>query len=277
MIDFITVNWKTPELVELVVKSIRKFVKVPHEIYVVNNGDMNDIKGLEEMFHTRTNVHIVEGVTQLPNSTIPGLKKDIPDPHIKSKIDGRVLHLASYALAEGMKIGIHAGTNKYVSFIQTDVVFLNEWTDYVLPLLEDNEFVSYAWKLHHDAAGACHWSIMKRSLFDSDYLYEPGDLYPNIYYKDTFCFLSLWARKKNKNFHICRNSLNNPELKKEHILAMPHGEQAWVGGKPFLYHHGRGTSKAVDVADSAIKPQNSKHIHDLWIRQVNGYLRSKDV
>ena len=37
---------------------------------------------------------------------------------------------------------------------------------------------------------------MKRSLFDSDFLYEEGDLYPNIHYKDTLGLLSLWEREK---------------------------------------------------------------------------------
>ena len=37
-IDFITVNWKTPDLIKVTVDSIEKFVDIPHIIYVVNNG-----------------------------------------------------------------------------------------------------------------------------------------------------------------------------------------------------------------------------------------------
>ena len=137
-IDFITVNWKTPDLIKVTVDSIEKFVDIPHNIYVVNNGDMNDIKHLNKIFSDKDNVYILEGVEQLPNSTIPGLEKDIEDPWIHTKHDRRKVHLASYALAEGLKIGIHAGSGDYVSFIQSDVVFLNKLTYDVLPLLEEN-------------------------------------------------------------------------------------------------------------------------------------------
>ena len=80
------------------------------------------------MFKDNDNVHIVKGVEQLPDSSIPGLEKDIEDPWIHTKHDRRKVHLASYALAEGLKIGIHAGSGDYVSFIQSDVVFLNKKT-----------------------------------------------------------------------------------------------------------------------------------------------------
>ena len=52
-IDFITVNWKTPDLIKVTVDSIEKFVDIPHNIYVVNNGDMNDIKHLNKIFRQR--------------------------------------------------------------------------------------------------------------------------------------------------------------------------------------------------------------------------------
>ena len=173
-IDFITVNWKTPELVKIVLESIEKFVKLPYEVYVVNNGDVRDMQELSDLFKEKDNVHIVKGVEQLPDSSIPGLEKDIEDPWIHTKHDRRAVHLASYALAEGLKIGLLAGKSKYVSFIQSDVVFLNQWTDDILPMLEENEFVCYAWRLDIDQANLPQWSVMKRSLFESDYLYEEG-------------------------------------------------------------------------------------------------------
>ena len=52
-IDFNTVNCKTPELIKVTVDSIEKFVDIPHNIYVVNNGDMNDIKHLNKYFQTK--------------------------------------------------------------------------------------------------------------------------------------------------------------------------------------------------------------------------------
>jgi len=262
-IDFITVNWKTPDLVKITLDSIEKFVKLPYEVYVVNNGDDSDIDVLNQLFKDKDNIHIIKGVEQLPDSSIPGLEKDIEDPWIHTKHDRRKVHLASYALAEGMKMGVLEGKSQYVSFIQSDIVFLNEWTDDILPLLEKNEFVSYAWR--HDIDQACtpQWSVMKRSIFESDYLYEKGDLYPNIHYKDTFGLLSLWTREKEKEFYICQNSLNERELKKHHILDLPHGEQGWINDKPFIYHYGRGTSRGPDL-------------RKLWIEKTTEYMRTFD-
>tara|TARA_B100000575_G_C23143268_1_gene666072 strand:+ start:10160 stop:10948 length:789 start_codon:yes stop_codon:yes gene_type:complete len=259
-IDFITVNWKTPDYIKLTVDSIRKFVTIPHHVYVVNNGDMSDIDYLKNIFEDNHNVHILEGIKQLPNSSIPGLKKDIEDPWIHTKHDKRKVHLASYALAEGLKIGLKKGSSDYVSFIQSDVVFLDEWVDDVLPMLEENEFVSYSWRHDIDQANLPQWSVMKRSIFDSDFLYEPGDLYPNIHYKDTLGLLSLWVRKKEKKYFICKNSWNDRSLKSQHILDVPHGEQGWINGKPFVYHYGRGTTR-------------DKNLKQIWIDSVSNYLK----
>ena len=50
-IDFIIVNWKTPELIKITLESIEKFVKLPYEVYVVNNGDDSEIDILNDLFH----------------------------------------------------------------------------------------------------------------------------------------------------------------------------------------------------------------------------------
>ena len=78
-IDFITVNWKTPQLIKITLDSIEKFVKIPYKFYVVNNGDVRDMDVLIELFKDNDNVHIVKGVEQLPDSSIPGLEKDVED------------------------------------------------------------------------------------------------------------------------------------------------------------------------------------------------------
>ena len=67
---------------------------------------------------------------------------------IHTKHDRRKVHLFQLRF-EGLKIG-NIGSGDYVSFIQSDVVFLNKWTDDVLPLLEENEFVCYGWRYDID-------------------------------------------------------------------------------------------------------------------------------
>ena len=37
-IDFVTVNYKTPDLIKIEVESIKKYIKFPYNIYIVNNG-----------------------------------------------------------------------------------------------------------------------------------------------------------------------------------------------------------------------------------------------
>ncbi len=98
--------------------------------------------------------------------------------------------------------------------------------------------------------------------FDSDFLYEEGDLYPNIHYKDTLGLLSLWAREKNKKFFICKNSGHGGDrsLVREHVLNIPNGEQGWINDTPFVYHYGRGTTRADDLKSS-------------WIKAVSEYLK----
>jgi hypothetical protein len=208
-------------------------------------------------------VKVIKGVYQLNDSSIPGLKKDIGNPWIHTKYDRRKVHLASYALAEGLKKGLLSGSSEYVSFIQTDVVFLNEWTDDVLPMLEHNVFVSYAWRHDIDQANLPQWSIMKREIFENNFFREDGDLYPNIHYKDTFGLFSLWVRDTNQNYHICENSLNDKSLKDKHILDLPHGEQGWINSKPFIYHYGRGTTRG-------------EGLRKLWIETVENYLEDSD-
>ena len=262
-IDFITVNWKTPDMVRVTYESIKKFVNLPFTFWGVNNGEQDDFNQLCDQFEGDKNVKVIKGVYQLNDSSIPGLKKDIGNPWIHTKYDRRKVHLASYALAEGLKKGLLSGSSEYVSFIQTDVVFLNEWTDDVLPMLEHNVFVSYAWRHDIDQANLPQWSIMKREIFQNNFFREDGDLYPNIHYKDTFGLFSLWVRDTNQNYHICENSLNDKSLKDKHILDLPHGEQGWINSKPFIYHYGRGTTRG-------------EGLRKLWIETVENYLEDSD-
>ena len=68
---------------------------------------------------------------------------------------------------------------------------------------------------------------------------------------------------KNKKFYICDNSLNQRELKKYHVLDLPHGEQGFINYKPFVYHFGRGTSRG-------------EHLKKLWIKKTTEYLGNID-
>ena len=177
----------------------------------------------------------------------------------ETKHDKRVVNLDSYAQAVGMEIGIKAGTGKYVCNVEHDVVFLGKWVKDLLPLLIKNVFVSYAWRHDIDQALTPQFSVVERSTLENNYLFEPGDIYPNVHYQDTFGMLSLWARRKDENFCILVNSLNEPGLKSQHVLDVPHGEQGWIEGKPFVYHYGRGGGR-------------NDYLYQLWIEKTNEYL-----
>jgi hypothetical protein len=262
IIDFVTVVFKRMDYVKLIHESIKKYVDYPYKYYIVNNGDNSEnsleLKKLNEMFGEDDNVVIVEGIHQINQDdglyapSIPNQKYS-QEYYIENygwdgycKYDGRAVGMASWLQAEAMTIGTKVGNGKYICQIEHDVVFLNKWVEHVLPMLEENSFVSYAWRYEIDIPCTPQWSILKRETIENNFYKEPGDLYPNCHYKDTYGLLSLWARENNQPYVILKNSWNNRELKSEHLLNLNFGDEAWVNGVPFIHHAGRGATRSID-------------------------------
>jgi len=280
-IDFVTVVYKRVVYAKLIHESIKKYINYPYTYYIVNNGDNSknspELEQLREMFKDEPNVVIVEGVHQINQDDgmiVPSRTDGINGKYSQqyyienygwdgySKYDRRPLGMGSWLQAEGMTIGTKKGKGKYICQVEHDVVFLNEWVDYILPLLEKNCFVSYQWRFDIDQALTPQFSIIKRETIENNFYKEEGDLYPNCHYKDTYGLLSLWARENNLPFVILPNSANNPSLKSKHVINFMHGDEGFINGIPYLHHAGRGSARSQDKADQ-------------WVEITSKYLNIK--
>lgn len=277
-IDFITVIYKRLIYAKLIHESIKKYVNYPYTYYIVNNGDnskdSSDLSQLKEMFKDEPNVVIVKGVHQInqdDGTYVPSKQTGkYPQKYFienygwdgYTKYDRRPLGFASWLQAKGMEIGTKKGNGKYVCQVEHDVVFLNEWVEDILPLLEDNSFVSYCWRHDIDQALTPQWSVVKRETIENNFYKEEGDLYPNCHYKDTYGLLSLWAREKNQPYVILENSNENKSLVSKHALNLSFGEEGFINGVPFLHHMARGAMR-------------SNNYFEQWITEITKYLNVK--
>lgn len=277
-IDFVTVVYKRVIYAKLIHESIKKYVNYPYTYYIVNNGDNTEnsleLKKLNELFKDEPNVVIVKGVQQVNQDDGPCVpaqnKGKYPQSYFienynwdgYSKYDRRALGFGSWLQAKGMTIGTKMGKGKYICQVEHDVVFLNSWVDYILPLLEENSFISYCWRHDIDQALTPQFSVVKRETIENNYYKEEGDLYPNCHYKDTYGLLSLWARETNKPYIILPNSWNDKSLKSKHLLKFKHGDEGFIDGVPYLHHAGRGSARSQDIANQ-------------WVDEVSEYLNIK--
>lgn len=274
-IDFVTVVYKRFDFARLIHESIKKYVDYPYTYYIVCNTnlvDKNDhLSQLHDMFKDEPNVVIVTGIEQINADDgiyVPGKAGEKYNQQYyidnygfdgKTKYDGRMLGFASWLQSEGMTIGVRRGTGKYICHVEHDCVFLNKWVDEILPLLENNVFVSYQWRHDIDQALTPQFSIMKRDTIENNYFKEEGDLYPNCHYKDTYGLLSLWARETNQPFYICKNSTEDRSLKSFHVLDF-NGDEGFINDIPFIHHGGRGATRTDDY-------------YHTWIDMVTKYLK----
>jgi len=274
-IDFVTVVFQRMDYVKLIHESIKKYVDYPYTYYIVNNGDNSknsaELKLLEDMFANENNVIIVNGIHQVNQDdgvVVPAkANQKYPQEYFienygwdgYTKYDKRPLGFASWLQSEAMTIGTKIGNGKYICQVEHDVVFLNKWVDDILPLLNDNSFVSYCWRHDIDQALTPQWSILKRETIENNFYKEPDDLYPNCHYKDTYGLLSLWARECNQPYVILKNSFEDHNLKSKHILDVPFGEEGFINGVPFMHHGSRGAIRSEDH-------------YEKWIFEVSKYL-----
>tara|TARA_R100000008_G_C3559445_1_gene155222 strand:+ start:424 stop:1233 length:810 start_codon:yes stop_codon:yes gene_type:complete len=259
-IDFILVSFYRFDYIKILIDSIKKYVKgIDYTVHVINNGknngDGNGYDVLKEMFSDNPNVKIHKGIDQDEDSNSEHYNDYI------CKIDGRQVSIGSYTQAKAMKMAIKKGNRKYLSYIDCDLIFLNEWVEDILPLLEEpynHFFVSHMWRqdLTMDAQ---QFVTLKRESIENNYLNEPEDIYPNIHYKDTGGMLSYYAMKKDLPFVILQNSFQDKTLTSEHLMDLPHGQQSWINGKPIVYHYGHGSTR-----------EDEKY--QLWIDETTKYL-----
>lgn len=253
-IDFIIVSYYKPEFIHLLVSSIKKFVTgIDYTITVVSNEDKTRTESIElfSFYDNDPLVNVIYGYNQLPINerklvwNTDGVHNDKFGP-------GSIHH--SLGLTLGMK-----NTNKeFICFLDNDTVFLNNWTEEIIPLLDKYFLISHRFDIDKGPRGIIRemFMIFKRENF------AKYNLYPDCTYVDGAGNISKCCYDNNENYLILENSLHNGLLVHKKLLNLSFGEQAFINGKGFFYHLGRGSSR-------------SDEFYKKWIYEVNEYLSKK--
>tara|TARA_B100000902_G_C27280899_1_gene901694 strand:+ start:367 stop:1200 length:834 start_codon:yes stop_codon:yes gene_type:complete len=265
-IDFIVVSYYRIDYIRLIIKSINKFVSYPHTINIVFNElpDSEEVKTLQKICSKQENIKLIQGTSQqnnYANGEIDTNRNIIVTNNelvfTKDKYGNTdQIGPGSKNHSEGLTIGMKNTENDYVCFLDMDAVFLNKWVDEILPLLDNNFLVSHRFDASKGPSGIVRemFMIFRRENF------EKYNLYPNIDYVDAAGNITKFCIDNQLDFHILKNSLGNTELKKEHLLNLSCGEQAYTPDNiPFFYHYGRGATL-------------TDELYDEWITNVENYL-----
>lgn len=68
-----------------------------------------------------------------------------------------------------------------------------------------------------------------------------------------------WQQEVTKDLRFNDQLLRRPHLKKQHLIDVPWGEQAWLEDVPIHFHHAKGTMR-------------DKKRFDIWEKEVEKYL-----
>ena len=238
------------EYINIFINSIEKYTDYPHKIYVVtdirNDNEQEFFDKLTEYYDKNDKVTIVESTN----------KEDDREGFAPCKLDDRMVGKPSFYKSEAYETGINVSNGRYICLLDYDLVFLNEWTKHILPLLENHFFVSAMWRADLGIARD-QFFIYKREEF------EKHNLVPNCDIGDTSGNVTHFAFDKKLRFYICENSsdFGDLSLRSKHVLAVNHGEQMFVNGIPFLYHYGRGSAR-------------DEVLYNDWIEKTTKYLET---
>lgn len=254
-IDIIITVVLRSDYVKLLINSIDKYTKYPYKIYIVtdirNEEEQKFFNYLNNFYDSRDDIFIIESEnkdTRLGNEGWVTLEA------------GNRVGLASIFKSIAYETGIKSSNGKYICLLDYDCVFLNEWTDHILPLVDKNFFVSAMWRRDFNIARD-QFFIYDRSKF------EQHNLIPDCSIGDTTGNVTHYADKNNLSYYICPNSDTNfgdRSLRRRHVLNLPHGEQIFVPVNekediPFLYHYGRGSAR-------------DNTLYQVWQTEIKRYL-----
>lgn len=255
-IDIVITVVLRSDYVRLLIKSIDRYTKYPYKIYIVtdirNNEEQELFDSLNAMYADRDDIFIIKSEntdTRMGN-----------EDWVNTPVDGRRVGLASIFKTIANETGIKAGNGKYVCLLDYDCVFLSEWTERILPLVDKNFFVSGCWR-EEGKMGTDQFFIYERNNLES------RNLMPDCTVYDCGANISRYALENNIQFYICPNSnraFGNSGLRKYHVMNLEHGEQIFVPNNkeelvPILYHYGRGSARQTEL-------------YDQWCSEVSKYL-----
>lgn len=247
-IDMIITAVGRLDYLKLLTRSIDKYTNYPHKIYIVtdvrNDKEKQFFDELQNYYMSYENVFIVESKN----------KEDDRNGFAPCSVDGRMVGKPSFYKSAAYETGIENSTGRYVCLLDYDVVFLNNWSEHILPLVNENFFVSAMWRSDLNIARD-QFFIYDREKFDN------VNLVPDCSIGDTSGNVTHFANDNNLPFYICENSstYGNISLRDRHILDLENGEQIFINDIPFLYHYGRGSAR-------------EKELYERWINVVGDYL-----
>ena len=249
-IDMIITATGRIEYLNLLIHSIDKYTEYPYKIYIVtdirNEVEQKFFDSLNQMYIERDDIFILKSKntdTRMGN-----------EGWVNTPVDGRRVGLASIFKSIAYETGIENSNGKYVCLLDYDVVFLNKWTEHIIPLTENHFFVSAMWRGDLNIARD-QFFIYERKKFD-----DVG-LIPDCSIGDTTGNVTHFAQNNNLPFYICENSSTHGDmsLRDRHILNLVNGEQIFINDIPFLYHYGRGSARETKL-------------YERWIKVVGNYL-----
>tara|TARA_R100000005_G_C4981673_1_gene191269 strand:- start:741 stop:1529 length:789 start_codon:yes stop_codon:yes gene_type:complete len=257
-IDIIITVVLRADYVKLLIESIDKYTKYPYKIYIVtdirNKEEQELYDYLNEFYNSRDDIFIVKSEnkdTRMGNEGWVTLEA------------GNQVGLASIFKSIAYETGIKAGNGKYVCLLDYDCIFLSEWTESVLPMVDKNFFVSAMWRGDLNIARD-QFFIYERSKF------EECNLMPDCSVGDTTGNVTYYAHEHNLDYYICPNSAKHwgdESLRQYHVLDLNHGEQIFIPVNedseyiPFLYHYGRGSAR-------------DNNLYEVWRTEISKYLKA---
>ena len=230
-IDFILVNYFSEDLAKIAVESIYKFTKSPFNVLLIDNSkDKSLLKNKFKNFN-KDNFYLIDGYDQ-----------ETPEERFENGLNGITWYYTeggkygpgSVHHCKAFNMGIDLSKSKYTCHIDIDSLFLREWENDILPLLETNLFVS-----HGESKGIAreYFLIFKKEEF------EKYNLRPDLSYVDACGNLTKFSRDNNIPFCICESTAFRKDKIEKHIIKIDAGTQTYApNGSPFHYHLGRGTS-----------------------------------
>tara|TARA_B100001063_G_scaffold30352_2_gene23328 strand:- start:1538 stop:2326 length:789 start_codon:yes stop_codon:yes gene_type:complete len=233
-IDFILVNYFSEDLAKIAIESIYKFTKSSFNVLLIDNSkDKSLLKNKLKNFN-KDNFHLINGYDQ-----------ETPEERFENGLNGITWYdteggkygPGSLHHNKAFNMGIDLCKSKYICHVDIDSLFLKEWEEDILPLLETNLFVS-----HGESKGIAreYFLIWEKEKF------EQHNLRPDLSYVDTCGNLTKFAKDNNIPFYVCENTAFRKDKIKKHIIKLDAGTQSYTpNGLPYHYHLGRGTSLKV--------------------------------
>ncbi|MAH44130.1 hypothetical protein CL614_10520 [archaeon] len=243
-IDFIVVSYYRIDYIKLLIKSIRKFVKHPYLITIVANEtpESKEYLDLFKTYKSAEDVNIIPGTNQVSFEERGGMAG------VKWETDkfGNKFGPGSRNHSRGLTLGMKNTNQKYICFLDNDVVFLNNWVDDILPMTKKYLFITSRFEKN-----------IARPMF---MIFKRGKVpYPDYSYVDSCGNITKYATDNNLEFKVLKNSLDDNKLYNEHLIKVPHGEQTYINDKPFHFHYGRGGSREIEK-------------YKIWVKEVKKFL-----